>query len=97
MRRSESFLVYILRCSDGSYYVGSTEDLQERVKAHNEGEAAKYTYMRRPVRLVWSEAHDTESAAVRRERQIKKWSRAKKEALMAGDLGRLRELSRSRT
>jgi len=97
MNEDKLYFVYILRCSDGSYYVGSTQNLEERLQAHNDGKATRYTFLRRPVQLVYSEAHDAESAAVRRERQIKKWSRAKKKALMAGNLERLRELSRSRT
>jgi len=89
-------IVYILRCSDESYYVGHTDNLGERVKAHNDGRAAKYTYLRRPVTLVYSEIFKTEEEAVRRERQIKGWTRAKKEALIAGDTERLRGLSKRR-
>ena len=92
----QAFYVYILRCADGSYYVGHTDNLQRRVKAHNEGGGAKFTCKRRPVRLVYTETHDGEEAAVRRERQLKKWSRAKKEALIAGDRARLKQLSRRR-
>lgn len=88
--------VYILLCSDSSYYVGHTEDLKERVRAHNEGRGAKFTFSRRPVRLVWSEPHDTERKAVQREGQLKRWSLAKKEALIAGDLLKLKELSKRR-
>ena len=91
-----SLYVYILLCSDGSYYVGSTHDLMARVRAHEEGKGCRYTAQRLPVRLVYSEAHHTESSAVRRERQIKRWSRAKKEALIGGDKARLRKLSKSR-
>jgi predicted GIY-YIG superfamily endonuclease len=90
------YYVYILLCSDGSYYVGSTQNLSERVKAHVEGRGCRYTAQRRPVRLVYSESQESESAAVRRELQIKRWSRAKKEALIGGDRERLRQLSQSR-
>ena len=88
--------VYVLLCSDGSYYVGHAEDLGQRVRAHNEGRGAAFTFKKRPVRLVWSEPHGTEREAIERERQLKRWSRAKKEALMAGDLTKLRELGKSR-
>jgi putative endonuclease len=88
--------VYILRCSDGSYYVGSTCNLEERLRAHNEGRAATHTSEHRPVCLVYSEALPTEEEAIRRERQIKGWSRSKKEALISGDLERLKVLSKGR-
>ena len=90
---SEGCYVYILRCSDGSYYVGSTENLQERITAHNNGKRPTYTARRRPVQLVYSELCKTKLLAVRRERQLKKWTRAKKEALIAGERNMLRELS----
>ena len=91
-----AFHVYILRCSDGSYYVGCAEELRERVRAHNEGRGPAYTYRRRPVRLVHVETYEDQASALKRERQIKKWTRAKKEALIAGCPERLRLLSRSR-
>ena len=90
------FHLYILLCSDDSYYVGSTQDLNERVDRHNQGRGCRYTSRRLPVRLVYSEPHESEASAVRRERQIKRWSRAKKEALSRGDTKRLRHLSASR-
>jgi len=83
--------VYILRCADGSYYVGSTEDLQN---AHNTGQGAKYTFLRRPVQLVYSESYDSLVEAVVRERQLKRWSHAKKHALIVGDTVRLKQLSK---
>jgi predicted GIY-YIG superfamily endonuclease len=91
-----NYTVYILRCADGSFHVGHCRDLEARLEAHNGGEGAAYTAARRPVVLAWSEAHPDESSAVRRERQIKRWSRAKKESLQAGRTGLLRALSRSR-
>jgi putative endonuclease len=84
------YYVYILRCSDGTLYTGSTTDLVERESKHNEGRGAKYTTSRRPVKVVYSEAHESRSAAQTREYQLKRWSRAKKEALVAGDLPALR-------
>lgn len=88
--------VYILRCSDSSYYVGHSRDLNQRVKAHNAGEGATHTACRLPVELVYSESFPSETEAMAREAQLKRWSRAKKEALIAGDNAKLHKLSRSR-
>ncbi len=88
--------VYILRCCDGSFYVGRSEDVEKRVAAHNDGRGAAWTARRRPVSLVYREPCATEAAAVNRERQIKRWTRAKKQALVEGNLSRLKELSKSR-
>jgi predicted GIY-YIG superfamily endonuclease len=76
---------YLLRCADGSLYCGYTTDLDARVATHNSGKGAAYTRSRRPVVLAWSESHPTLSEALRREAEIKRWPRAKKEALVAGD------------
>ena len=92
-----AYFVYILRCADGSYYVGSAEDVAERVKRHNSGDGAEYTARHRPAVLVYSEPHPNEASAILRERQLKRWSRAKKEALIAGDEERLCKLSKRRT
>jgi len=77
---------YLLRCADGSYYVGSTGDLDARVAKHPDGYALKYTASRRPIALAFAERFVTLKAARVRERQIKRWTRAKKEALIAGSL-----------
>ena len=90
------FYVYILRCSDGSYYVGSTDNLQERIAAHNAGRGPSYTSKRRPVQLIYSERYDNNSSAVRRERQVKGWTRAKKEALILVNVEDLKRLSKRR-
>lgn len=90
-----SFYVYILRCSDGSYYVGHTDDLETRVAAHNRGEIEGYTRGRRPVRLVFAHGFPSRENALSRERQIKGWSRAKKEALIKSNWARLQRLSRA--
>ena len=75
--------VYILLCSDKTYYTGVTMDLSKRIEAHNAGyDPSAYTYIRRPVRLLWSEELPTRKAALRLEKQIKGWSRKKKEALI---------------
>ncbi len=89
--------VYILRCRDGRYYVGSTRDeLEQRVNDHNAGRYGGFTKCRRPVELVFSQEFDRITDAISAERQIKGWSRAKKEALMRGDIAELVRLSRSR-
>ncbi len=90
--------VYMLRCADGSYYVGSAtgNDLGTRVDQHNAGYYKGYTFSRRPVVLVWSEHFERITDGIAAERQIKGWSRAKKEALLRSDWTRVSELSRRR-
>ena len=90
------FHVYILRCADGSYYVGHTDRIETRVAQHNSGALGGWTKSRRPVELLWSETFATRDEAFAAERRIKGWSRAKKEALIAGDWQLLSALSRSR-
>lgn len=80
-----SFFAYMLRCADGSYYVGHTEDLEARFGAHQSGQIPGYTQQRRPVQLVWNQDFHTREEALAAERQIKGWTRAKKEALIRGD------------
>jgi putative endonuclease len=90
--------VYIVLCQDGSFYTGSTRgSLEDRVNQHNAGSFGGYTATRRPVRLVYSEYFDRIMDAVSGERQIKGWSRAKKEALLRGDFDALKILSRRRS
>jgi putative endonuclease len=87
--------VYMLRCGDGGYYVGSARgDLDRRVSEHQTGALVGYTARRRPVTLVYSEAFERIEDAIAAERRIKGWSRAKKEALIAGDWDRIRALSK---
>ena len=88
--------VYIIRCADGSYYIGSTRDLERRLRAHKEGRAATYTARRRPLKLVYSEKHGNTEAARQRELQIKRWSHKKKEALIMGNIEGLKSMSKSR-
>ncbi len=73
---------YIVECSDGSFYTGWTNDLERRMKAHNEGRGAKYTKGRRPVKLAYFETYRTKEEAMSREFQIKQMTRKEKEALM---------------
>ncbi|RDI55071.1 GIY-YIG nuclease family protein [Microvirga subterranea] len=87
---------YILRCADGNYYVGTSrlDDLQTGVSQHNQGTFGGYTAKRRPVTLVYPAHFWDITDAIAFERQVKGWSRAKKEALIRGDFGALPELSR---
>jgi putative endonuclease len=76
------WLVYILRCSDGSLYTGITTDLPKRLKVHNAGKASRYTRSRLPVALAYSESQNSTSAALKREAAIKKLSRPQKDRLL---------------
>ena len=76
--------IYIVQCSDGTLYTGWTNDLDKRMKAHNEGRGAKYTRARRPVELVYSETFETKEEALRREYAIKRMTRAQKIKLIEG-------------
>ena len=89
------YFTFILRCSDNSYYVGSTSDLQERLTRHSSGRATPYTSKRLPVELVYFEKYNIQEQALQPERQIKKWSRSKKSALITGNLKDLKELAKS--
>lgn len=89
-----SFWVYLLRCADGSYYAGHTENVEQRLAEHQAGEVAGYTATRRPVELVCSEAFSTREEALACERRIKGWSRKKKEAMMRGDWAEVSRLAR---
>ncbi|NMA63180.1 MAG: GIY-YIG nuclease family protein [Syntrophomonadaceae bacterium] len=82
MNEEEDYYVYIVRCSDGSLYTGSTNNLPARVEKHNRGEGARYTRGRRPVTLVYSESAASKSDALKREIQIKKMTRADKLSLI---------------
>jgi predicted GIY-YIG superfamily endonuclease len=88
------FWVYLLRCSDGSYYAGHTDNLEARLWQHQQGICCDWTSRRRPVELVWCEAAPTRDEAIAFERRIKGWTRAKKEALIAGDWDRIGWLAR---
>ena len=89
--------LYILRCRDGSYYVGTTRDsLELRVAQHNAGTFYGFTATRRPVELVFQQEFDRITDAIAAERQVKGWRRAKKEALISGKYGTLPELAKRR-
>jgi len=87
--------VYILECSDGSYYTGSTNNMERRLAQHRCGEGAKYTKNRRPVKLVYCEEFERIDEAFYREKQVQGWSRAKKKALIDGRFDDLPKLSAS--
>jgi tRNA/rRNA methyltransferase len=86
-----SFWAYILRCSNGAYYSGHTDDLDKRIAEHHSGAIKGYTHDKRPLEFMWSAEFPTRAEALEAELQIKKWSRAKKEALIAGDWESLSE------
>ena len=90
--------VYMLRCADGSFYIGSAtgEDVSKRIDEHNAGAHQGYTYSRRPVVLVWSEHFDRITDGIAAERQLKGWSRAKKEALIRSDWTSVSQLAQRR-
>jgi putative endonuclease len=94
----ETATVYLLRCADGSYCTGITQKpVEARVWEHNQGVVDGYTSTRRPVELVFAEPFVRIVDAIAMERRIKGWSRAKKEALIARDYERLRQLAKNRT
>lgn len=89
--------VYILECSDGSFYVGSTVDLERRIAQHQAGQGAAYTRSRRPVKLVFAEEFQRVENAFQREKQVQGWCRAKRLALIASNPEGLPEIARRRT
>ncbi len=88
------FCAYLLLCSDNSYYAGHTDDLEKRLGQHQAGVLGGYTSIRRPVTLVWSERFQCRDEAFRFEQRLKNWSRAKKEALIAGDWEALKTVAK---
>jgi predicted GIY-YIG superfamily endonuclease len=92
-----AFWVYLLLCADGSYYAGHTDDLDKRIGEHMTGACGGYTATRLPVELAFSQECSTRIEALNSERQIKGWSRAKKEALIRGDWDEISRLARSKS
>ena len=90
-----SFWAYMLHCADRSFYVGHTDDLENRMAQHEYGEIEGYTSTRLPVKLVWSQEFVTRYEALQAERQIKGWGRAKKLALIRGDWSAISAFARS--
>ena len=92
------YYVYILICADNSYYVGITNDFERRIIEHNNGSSRKsYTYSRRPVKLLYQDYFTEIHEAIAFEKQIKGWSRAKKEALIKGDWDEIVRLAKRKT
>jgi putative endonuclease len=89
--------MYLLECSDGSYYTGSTKNLELRLQQHQNGEGANHTKKHLPVKLVYFEEFDRIDQAFYREKQVQGWSRKKKEALINGEFEKLPELSKNYT
>jgi putative endonuclease len=89
-----AFWCYMLRCADGKYYTGHTDDLERRVAEHHHGGFCAFTSRRKPVLLIWADVFPTRSEALEAEMRVKKWSRAKKEALAAGDWDRVSYFAR---
>ena len=83
-----AWFFYMVRCKDNSLYSGITVNVEERLKKHNHGTGAKYTSARRPVTLVYSEKCDTVAEAMKREKQVKRWPKIKKEQLARNSTGR---------
>jgi predicted GIY-YIG superfamily endonuclease len=88
------FWVYMLRCRDGSYYTGHTDNLEYRLAQHRAGIGCDWTSRRRPAELVWCGDAPTREEALAFERRVKNWSRAKKDALIAGDWARVGHFAR---
>ena len=98
MKDGEGAFLYILRCADGSYYIGITRTtLEVRIAQHNAGALGGYTETRRPVTLVYSQWFERITDAIENERKLKKWTRAKKEAFIRGDFVALRQLAARRS
>ena len=87
------FFVYMLKCRDGSYYIGHTDDIEKRIAEHNDGSIKCYTQSRLPVKVVYTKDFATRDEALIAERQIKGWSRIKKEALIRDDWDMIKKLS----
>ncbi len=90
--------LYIIKCSDGSYYVGTARgSLESRVAQHNAGTFRGYTASRRPMELIFSQWFDRITDAIENERKVKKWSRAKEEAFIRGDFESLQQLAKRKS
>ncbi|MDQ3015551.1 MAG: GIY-YIG nuclease family protein [Bacteroidota bacterium] len=87
--------MYILRCANNTLYIGSTNDLESRINQHQNGDGSNFSWKYLPVELVYHEEFDRIDEAFKREKQIQKWSRQKKEALIQGDIERLKRLAKN--
>jgi putative endonuclease len=93
-----NFFVYFLKCNDGSYHINHAgHNIKEKIMAQKQGLMPDcYTYTKRPVELIYFEAYETLQEALKKEKQYRGWSRAKKEALMAGDFELIKQLSKKK-
>lgn len=89
--------MYILKCGNGDYYTGSTKNLERRIEEHQLGLGANFTKKHLPVKLVYFEVFDRVDLAFLREKQVQKWSKAKKEALIDKDFEKLKSLSKGKS
>ena len=97
MKLSHSYYVYIVQCCDGLYYTGVTNDVDRRIAEHNSGaDQGCFTYIRRPVQLKYAEHFQNIEHAIAWEKQLKGWSRKKKEALFVGDYKTISELAKKK-
>jgi putative endonuclease len=97
MKKYYQYFVYILKCSDNTYYTGVTNNIERRLQEHQEGEnKTAYTYKRKPVALVFYEEFSNIEFAIEKEKQIKKWSKKKKEALINDEYNLLPNLSKKK-
>ena len=98
MKIGHTYIVYIVECKDWNYYIGITDDLDKRLREHNTGhDINSYTYARRPVELKYFETFTEVNHAIAREKQLKGWSRKKKQALIAENFDKLKELAKSKS
>ena len=88
--------MYVLLCSNGEFYVGSTTDMERRLNEHQKGRGCAFTKAHLPFKLVYTEEYPTYDQAYKRERQLHGWSRAKNEALIYGDIDKLKQLSKKK-
>jgi predicted GIY-YIG superfamily endonuclease len=91
------FWVYILHCADNSYYTGHTDNLETRISQHQLGEHDSYTSTRLPIKLLWTQECASRKEALSAERQIKGWSRNKKEAMIRGDWDEVSRLAKNKS
>ena len=96
MKFMKDFFVYIVRCSDNSLYTGHTDDLEKRLFEHTSQHYDCYTSQKLPLELVYYATFESRDEAIAAERQIKKWNRAKKQALIDNDFARIRLLAKKR-
>ena len=89
--------MYILKCARGEYYIGSTNNLDRRIQEHQNGMGSNFSWKYLPVELIYHEEFPSVEDAFKREKQIQKWSRAKKEALIRGDIETLKDLAKNHT